>query len=207
MLLVFLALPGMSQGLGKAGITTPVEHEKKNIGEALLFAQEIGVSKGHDFSLLLRANLLRWISLTPDLGLELRYKHNYAFVVNGSWTTWSWSNKERRHALREIAPELRYYIGKMCHGYVGTVYKAGAFNYKYSKFGKQGNILGGGITGGYTLSLSNSLNLDFSLGLGYLHAHYDLYNVIDGVRARQGKEEKDWWGPISAGVILTWKML
>lgn len=150
--------------------------------------------------------MLRWATLTPDIGLELRFKQHYALAVNGSWTTWSWNLKDRRYALREIAPELRYYIGRDCRGYVGAMYKAGAFNYKFSEFGRQGNILGGGITGGYFLPLGSGLSLDFSLGLGYLHAHYDRYNVIDGVRVRQGKGEKDWWGPISAGVTLTWKL-
>ncbi len=161
----------------------------------------------NQIGLYLRANLLRWATLTPDLGLELRFKQRYALVVNGSWTSWSWNDKDRRYALREIAPEFRYYIGKKCRGYVGAMYKVGAFNYKFSEYGKQGNILGGGITGGYALPLNRCLSLDFSLGLGYLHANYDRYNVIDGVRVHQGRGEKDWWGPISAAVTLTWKIL
>lgn len=160
---------------------------------------------GNSCELYLRANLLRWATLTPDAGLEFRFKQHYAVVVNGAWTTWSWNDKNRRYALREIAPELRYYIGKDCRGYVGAMYKAGAFNYKFSETGKQGNLLGGGITGGYVLPLNDCLNLDFSLGLGYLHTHFDRYNVVDGVRVRQGKGEKDWWGPIAAGITLTWK--
>lgn len=168
--------------------------------------QEVAPSAGSDFSLYLRANTLRWVTLTPDIGLELRFKRHYAVVVNGSWTTWSWNDKDRRYALRELAPELRYYIGDKCRGYVGAIYKVGAFNYKFSETGKQGNFVGGGITGGYVLPLNRCLSFDFSLGLGYLHAHYDRYNVIDGVRVRQGNGEKDWWGPISAGVTLTWKI-
>lgn len=48
--------------------------------------------------------------------------------------------------------------------------------------------------------------MDFSLGIGYLNADYEKYKVIDGVRVRQGKESKDWWGPVNAGVTLVWKI-
>ena len=106
----------------------------------------------------------------------------------------------------EIAPEARYYIGKEKRGYIGAIYKAGSFNYKLSEIGKQGNLMGGGLKGGYQLKLNKALNLDFSLALGCLHADYDKYIVIDGIRVRQGKETKNWWGPISAGVTLVWNV-
>ncbi len=182
------------------------EAETDTIAVAEEYPAPTTSERGRYFSLSARANLLRWATLTPDVGLELRFRRHYALVVHGSWTTWSWNGKERRYALREIAPELRYYIGKECRGYVGVMYKVGAFNYKFSEFGKQGNILGGGLTGGYVLPLNRCLDLDFTLGLGYLHAHYDRYNVISSVRVRQGKGEKNWWGPIAAGVTLTWKL-
>lgn len=101
-------------------------------------------------------------------------------------------------------PEVRYYIGEKKAGYVGAMFKAGQFNYKLSETGKQGDLIGGGITGGYQLKLNKALSMDFNLGLGYLNADYEKYKVIDGVRVRQGKESKDWWGPVSAGVTLVW---
>ncbi len=154
----------------------------------------------------LRANLLRWATLTPDLGIEWRITPSWGVLVNGSWTSWSWDNKNRRYALWEVAPEVRYYIGKEKRGYLGAMYKAGSFNYKLSDTGRQGDIMGGGITGGYVLRLNNSLSMDFSLGLGYVHADCDKYTVIDGVRVKQGSETKNWWGPVSAGVTLAWKL-
>lgn len=157
-------------------------------------------------SLFLRANLLRWATLTPDLGLEWRIDDNWAVLVNGSWTTWSWNDKARRYALREIAPEVRYYLGKETGGYFGASYKIGSFNYKFSQTGKQGDIMGGGITGGYVLKLNNAFSLDFSLGLGYIHAGYDEYVLMDGVRVRSGEGSKNWWGPTNIGVSLVWNV-
>ena len=152
----------------------------------------------------LRANLLRWATLTPDLGIEWRINRHVGIAVNGSWTSWSWNGKDRRYALLEVAPEVRWYLGKEKRGYIGAMYKVGEFNYKFSETGRQGDLMGGGITGGYQLRLNRTLALDFSLGLGCLHADYDKYIVIDNVRVRHGKGTKDWWGPVQAGVTLAW---
>lgn len=154
----------------------------------------------------LRANLLRWATLTPDLGLEWRVHSSWGILVNGSWTSWTWQDNNRRYALWEVAPEVRYYMGKEKRGYLGAMFKAGQFNYKLSATGRQGDLMGGGITGGYQLRLSDALSLDFNVAVGCLHADYEKYEVIDGVRVRAGKETKNWWGPVNAGVTLVWKL-
>ena len=159
-----------------------------------------------DYHLSLRANLLRWATLTPDLGVEWRICPSWGIAVNGSWTSWRWNDKDRRYALWEVAPEIRYYMGEKKAWYLGAMFKAGQFNYKLSETGKQGDLMGGGITAGYQLRLNKALALDFNLGLGYLNADFEKYEVIDGVRVRRGNETKDWWGPINAGVTLVWKL-
>ena len=160
----------------------------------------------NDYHLSLRANLLRWATLTPDLGVEWRICPSWGIAVNGSWTSWSWSDKDRRYALWEVAPEIRYYMGEKKAWYLGAMFKAGQFNYKLSETGKQGDLMGGGITTGYQLRLNKALTLDFNLGLGYLNADFEKYEVIDGVRVRCGNETKNWCGPINAGVTLVWKL-
>ena len=160
----------------------------------------------NDYHLFLRANLLRWATLTPDLGLEWRICPSWGIAVNGSWTSWTWSDKDRRYALWEVAPEVRYYMGEKKAWYLGAMFKAGQFNYKLSETGKQGDLMGGGITTGYQLRLNKALTLDFNLGLGYLNTDFEKYEVIDGVRVRCGNETKNWCGPINAGVTLVWKL-
>lgn len=162
--------------------------------------------KPEDYHFALRSNLLRWATLTPDLGVEWRVNPKWGILVDGSWTSWTWQDKDRRYALWEVTPEVRYYMGTGKCGYLGAMYKAGHFNYKLSDMGKLGDLMGGGLTGGYQLRLNNALSLDFSVALGCLHVDYEQYEVIDGVRVRAGKVTKNWWGPIDAGVTLVWKM-
>lgn len=170
--------------------------------QARLQAEKTAKATPYHFSV--RANLLRWATLTPDLGIEWRINRSMGILVNGSYTSWTWSGNERRYGLWEVNPEVRYYIGKEKRCYVGAMYKVGAFNYKFSETGKQGDLMGGGLVGGYQLKLNRVLSLDFSLGLGYVRADYEKYKVIDGVRVRDGKEAKNWWGPTQAGVTLVW---
>ena len=158
------------------------------------------------YTLSLRANLLRWATLTPDLGIEWRISPSVGVMVNGSWTSWTWNDNARRYALWEVMPEVRWYLGEKKAWYVGAMFKAGQFNYKFSGTGRQGDLLGGGITGGYQLRLNKALALDFTLGLGYLNADTERYDVIDGVRVRSGNETKHWIGPVNAGVTLVWKL-
>ena len=157
--------------------------------------------RSRDFgSLALRANLLRWATLSPDLGIEWRISPNVGILVNGSWTSWSWDDKNRRYALWEV------YLGEREAWYLGVMGKVGHFNYKFSETGRLGDIVGGGLTGGYMLRLNDAFSLDFGLGIGYLRADYDEYVVIDNVRVRSGECSKNWWGPIHAGVTLVWTL-
>lgn len=182
----------------------PVQTEQAATTETKQTSESLPTGEvGGAFSL--RANLLRWATLTPDLGIEWRINRLWGILVHGSWTSWSWNGKNRRYALWEISPEVRYYIGKEKRGYIGAMFKAGAFNYKLSATGRQGDLTGGGITGGYQLRLNKDLSLDFNLAVGCLHADYEKYGVTDGVRVRLEKENKNWWGPINAGVTLVWR--
>lgn len=152
----------------------------------------------------LRANLLRWATLTPDLGIEWRINRHIGILVNGTWTSWSWNDKDRRYTLWKVSPEVRYYIGLENRGYLGAMYHTGDFNYKLGATGRQGDYQGGGITGGYLLSLNRRLSLDFHAGIGYTHAEYDKYRVTDGVRLRGESRTKNYWGINQLGITLVW---
>lgn len=157
-----------------------------------------------DFSL--RANLLRWITLTPAIGIEWRISRNWGILVNTAWTSWDWNHKNRRYARWEVSPEIHYYIGKEKRGYLGAMYHIGEFNYKLSHIGKQGNLMGSGLTGGYMLPLGRQISLDFSMGAGCTHAEFHKYQVINNVRVKKDKENKNYWGVNHLGISLIWDL-
>lgn len=182
--------------------STPSETKGEEILQQV--QNENAVQYDSHSALSLRFNLLRWATLTPDLGIEWRIDRHIGILLNGSWTSWSWSNKDRRYALWKVSPEVRYYIGKEKRGFLGAMYHIGEFNYKLGDTGKQGDYQGGGIAGGYTLELNRALSLDFHAALGYTYADYDKYKVTDGVRVRAGSGTKNYWGINQLGVTLVW---
>ena len=119
----------------------PVQTEQPSVSNAVQTAESLHTEKAGG-SVSLRANLLRWATLTPDLGIEWHVNRLWGILVHGSWTSWSWNDKDRRYALWEISPEVRHYIGKEKRGYLGAMYKAGAFNYKLSATGASRAAMG-----------------------------------------------------------------
>lgn len=202
-----IAMKDKAPAMEKAAVTEKVTaaEETGETNPIMENLAETGVVEKSGHTLALRTNLLRWATLTPDLGIEWRISRHIGILVNGSWTSWSWSDKDRRYALWKVSPEVRYYIGKENRGYLGAMYHIGEFNYKLGATGRQGDYQGGGITGGYLLELNRALSLDFHAGIGYTRAEYDKYKVTDGVRVREGSDSKNYWGINQLGITLVWK--
>ncbi len=163
-------------------------------------------TKNHQYQFFIRGNLLRWATLTPDIGVEWRINPTVSVLVNGTYTTWCWNEKERKYAQWEVAPEVRWYLRETRHGYLGAMYKTGTYNYKFTHTGKQGNVMGGGVTAGYQLPISKALMLDFSLALGWLDIKVEKYTIENGERVFQDEEDTSWSGPINVGITLVWRV-
>ncbi len=164
------------------------------------------VAAGIDHRFFLRANLLRWATLTPDIGAEWRLSRRWGVTVDGAWTSWSWQNADRRYATWHVSPGVRYYPGKTPNVHVGAEFHAGKFNYKLGTTGRQGSYRGGGLTAGYRLPLNRSFALDFSAGLGYTRLKYDKYRLINGVRVEQGSVRKGRWGVNGVEISLEFRI-
>ena len=111
--------------------------------------------------------------------------------------------------LWEVAPEVRYYMGEKKAWYVGAMFKAGEFNYKALRNRQAGRPDWRRHYRRLPLWLNKALNLDFNLGLGYLNADFEKYEVIDGVCEYAAQRDKGLVGPhqcrcdIGMEVILT----
>ena len=61
-----------------------------------------------------------------------------------------------------------------------------------------------GIAVGYSKNLAKRLNLDFTLGVGYLTGEYMEYKPIDNCYVWQATKDRKWVGPTKAEVSLVW---
>ena len=157
----------------------------------------------------LRTNLLHWVAGVPNVGFEYKPTKSIGLLLNGGWSHWTGETASKQHRVWYIAPELRYYLGDAKkRWYLGLEGHAGQFNLKLNDTGRQADFIGGGLTGGYKLTLSRVFDLDFNIGFGYAELmDYEKYTQTNGVYVRtQPTETKDYWGLTQAGISLVWKI-
>ena len=160
-------------------------------------------------SFTIRTNLLHWLAGIPNSGFEYQLNENIGLLLNGGWSHWTGETASKQHRVWYIAPELRYYLGDAKkRWYLGLEGHAGQFNLKLNDTGRQADFIGGGLTGGYKLTLSRIFDLDFNIGFGYAELmDYEKYTQTNGVYVRtQPTETKDYWGLTQAGISLVWKI-
>lgn len=156
----------------------------------------------------LRTNILYWIGGVPNIGIELMVSESVGILVNGGWSPWSSNNNKFNWVLWFVSPELRVYMGQKKSWFVGAQFLLSDYNLKPKDIGSQGYAMAGGITGGYKIRLSESIDMDLSLGLGYGQLKYDSYLRGDnGVNVFTEKGvTKTGFMPTQLGVSLIWKI-
>ena len=61
-----------------------------------------------------------------------------------------------------------------------------------------------GVEYGYSLPIARRLNIDFTIGLGYMGGTYYEYTPIDNCYVWQATKQRHWWGPTKLEVSLVW---
>lgn len=160
----------------------------------------------------LRTNLLYDAALIPTIGAEfdLGKLWSIGFDYNG---TWFYSISRHRY-WQTIGGYLmlRRYLkaddeGRPFMGHHFGVYgQLLTFDIEFGDKGWQGAYpnWGGGIEYGYSAWLSNRLNIDFSIGLGYLRLKYKEYDPDGESFKWRGTYRRNWWGPTKAEISLKW---
>ena len=65
-------------------------------------------------------------------------------------------------------------------------------------------LINSGIEYGYSLPVANRLNIDFSIGLGYLGGNYIKYFPFDNDYYREKEIKMRYFGPTKAEISLVW---
>ena len=160
----------------------------------------------------LKTNGLYYLALVPNIGVE--YYVGKQWSVAGNWMYAWWSNEGKNNFWRIYGGDVesRYWFGrkakeKPLQGHHVGVY-AQLLTYDIERGGR-GYLAdkwsyGIGISYGYSMPLSRKLNLDFTLGVGYLTGKYKEYLSIEGHYVWQSTNKLNWWGPTKAEVSLVW---
>ena len=159
----------------------------------------------------LKSNLLYDALLIPNLSLEASIGSGWTLGAGGMLAWWSKDAKHRYWRIYGGDLEIRKYFGtlsksKPLQGHHFGIY--GDFLTYDFEFGAKGYqskaTYAAGIKYGYSHPIANRLNLDFALGIGYLHSNYKTYVPRDGCYVYQETKKRKWLGPTQAEISLVW---
>lgn len=172
------------------------------------------------FYMALKTNLLTDALLVPSIGAEFYIGGNWSVV--GNWMYGWWKTDRHHWYWRAYGGDLavRYWFGSAAQAKPLTGHHIGVYGqvltYDFETGGK-GQIAGrpggslwdkchagGGIEYGYSLPIRRRLNLDFTIGVGYIGGEYWEYKPVDDCYVWQATKRRHWWGPTKAEVSLVW---
>ena len=168
----------------------------------------------------LKTNLLYDVALVPNVGAEFYWGKNWSVGANLMYAWWKngASNKFWRIYGGDIY--ARKWFGQKAEENPFAGHHAGVYaqmltyDFCLGEKGYMGGQPGGniwdklsfvvGVEYGYSLPIASRLNLDFTIGIGYLQGVYQEYIPEDDCYVWQATKNRKWWGPTKAEVSLVW---
>ena len=159
----------------------------------------------------LRTNMLYDLAMTPNIGVDFNLGKGWA--IGASWAYAWWKSDPRSFYWRLYGGEVNFrkYFGKAAKertlsGHHLGIYAQGlTYDLELGKTGILSQLsYGGGIEYGYSLPVARTLNIDFSIGAGYLGGEYKVYDPIDEHYVWRETRQRHWLGPTKAEISLVW---
>ena len=159
----------------------------------------------------LKSNLLYDALLIPNLSLEASIGSGWTLGAGGMLAWWSKDAKHRYWRIYGGDLEIRKYFGTLSKSkplqghHLGIYGDFLTYDFEFGAKGYQSKATyAAGIKYGYSHPIANRLNLDFALGIGYLHSNYKTYVPKDGCYVYQETKKRKWLGPTQAEISLVW---
>ena len=172
------------------------------------------------FYMAVKTNLLYDAALVPNIGVEFYLKEGWS--VGAGWM-YGWWKKDRIHWYwRAYGGDVtvRKWLGKKAEEkpltghHIGVYGQVLTYDFETGGRGYMGGEPGGslfdranfvgGIEYGYALPVTRRLNLDFSIGIGYMGGKYHEYVPMDDCYVWQATKQRHYFGPTRLEVSLVW---
>lgn len=160
-----------------------------------------------------RTNMLYDLALTPTIGVDFHLARNWTLGANWSYAWWHKDSWSYYHRVYGGDINLRKYFGASARRrplsghHIGIYAQALTYDFEYGSTGFLSEFsYGGGLEYGYSLPVSRTLNIDFSIGCGYLGGEYKVYDPIDDHYVWRETRQRHWFGPTKAEISLVWNI-
>ncbi|MBR5298109.1 MAG: DUF3575 domain-containing protein [Parabacteroides sp.] len=164
------------------------------------------------YYMALKTNLLYTAVAIPNIGLEFTFGKDW--TVGANWMYAWWHNDHKYRYWRTYGGDLyvRKWLGKrhkeqvLSGHHIGLYGQALTYDFAWGGRGYMSNKwnYAGGVEYGYSLPIAKRLNLDFTIGVGYMGGLYKEYEPQDNHYVWQITKKRHWWGPTKAEVSLVW---
>jgi hypothetical protein len=160
-----------------------------------------------------KTNLLYDLALLPDLAFEFSLPRRWSIEVGGQWSWWNTRDpKHFYHRIQFAGLEARKWLGRadrtpLTGHFLGVYGMGGTYDLK---FGDEGVLSdrswSAGLTYGYAHPIGRRLNLEYSLGVGYLGGEYKRYTWYSPHQCYpwEGTFDRSYFGLTKAEVSLVW---
>lgn len=173
----------------------PVHGEAVDTMVPPVHGEELIVATCRPFYMDVRTNMLLDAAALPNVGAEFYVGRN--FSVGANWMYGWWSKNAIHRFWRAYGGDIfgRWWFGKaaadkpLTGHHVGIYAGAVTFDFEWGGKGYMGGVPGGslwdrcmgfgGIEYGYSLPVSRRLNIDFTIGVGYLGGKIVKYTPYD----------------------------
>lgn len=165
-------------------------------------------------------NMLYDALAVPNLGVEFYLGKNLTIGANWMYAWWKTDRRHRYWRTYGGDLHLRYWFGKAAKEkpitghHLGIYAQTLTYDFEWGGKGYMGGEPGGtlwdranwaaGVEYGYSLPIARRLNIDFTLGIGYLWGRYYEYIPDKGHYVWQATKNRHWFGPTKAEVSLVW---
>lgn len=164
------------------------------------------------FYMSVRTNLLFDAMVIPNIGVDFYLGNNWSIGANWMYSWWKNSHKNRFWRTYGGDLNIRKWFGKKANEKPLSGHHAGVYGQMLTydfELGNKGYLgdkwsYGAGIEYGYSLPMSRRLNMDFTIGVGYLGGKYKKYIPVDGHYVWQSTHQRHWFGPTKAEISLVW---
>ena len=172
------------------------------------------------FYMDISTNMLYDALAVPNIGVEFYLKKNWSIGANWLYGWWKTDRKHRYWRIYGGDITVRKWLGKaalekpLTGHHLGLYGQILTYDFEWGGRGYLGGKPGGtlwdkmnwgiGLEYGYSLPVARRLNIDFSLGVGYLHGEYQEYLPEDDCYVWQATKKRRWFGPTQAKVSLVW---
>lgn len=172
------------------------------------------------FYMALKTNMLYDLLAVPQGSIEFYLGKNMSIVGNWEYGWWDKDNVHRYWRIYGGDLALRWWFGKAAHEKPLTGHHLGiyggvvTYDFEFGGKGKMGGLPGRslwdrcnrmfGVEYGYSLPIARRLNIDFTIGIGYLGGKVIDYIPVEHCYMYQDTKKLTYFGPTKLEVSLTW---